>query len=101
MKAAISAAFIVSTVAAMAEINYFEPEIAKAAVEVLEVAGCAVELPHGQLWRGRPLYDFGMLKLARRQLEQILDRRRPEIRDGVEIAVARTELHRRLPRPSC
>jgi hypothetical protein len=50
-------------------------------------AGCAVELPRGQHWRGRPLYDFGMLKLARRQLEQILDRRRPEIRDGVEIAV--------------
>ena len=65
--------------------NYFEPEIAKAAVEVLEAAGCSVELPRGHLCCGRPLYDFGMLKLARRQLEQILERLRPEIRDGVDV----------------
>jgi Fe-S oxidoreductase len=65
--------------------NFFEPGIAKAAVEVLEAAGCSVQLPRGHLCCGRPLYDFGMLKLARRQLEQILDRLRPEIRAGVEI----------------
>jgi Fe-S oxidoreductase len=85
--------------------NYFEPSIAKAAVEVLEAAGCSVELPRGALCCGRPLYDFGMLKLARRQLEQIVDRLRPEIRDGVEIVglepscvdVFRDELVNMLP----
>src|SRR6185312_3586221 len=65
--------------------NYFEPDVGKAAVEVLEAAGCSVELPSGHLCCGRPLYDFGMLGRARRQLEQILERLRPQIRDGVEL----------------
>ena len=85
--------------------NYFEPDVAKAAVEVLEAAGCAVELPRGHLCCGRPLYDFGMLKLARRQLEQILERMRPEIRAGVDVVglepscvdVFRDELLNMLP----
>jgi Fe-S oxidoreductase len=85
--------------------NYFEPEIAKAAVEVLEAAGCSVELPRGALCCGRPLYDFGMLTQARRQLEQIVERLRPEIREGVEIVglepscveVFRDELPNMLP----
>ena len=85
--------------------NYFEPEVAKAAVEVLEAAGCSIELPRGHVCCGRPLYDFGMLKLARRQLEQILERLRPEIRAGVEIVglepscveVFRDELLNMLP----
>ena len=85
--------------------NYFEPEIAKAAVEVLEAAGCSIELPRGNLCCGRPLYDFGMLKLARRQLEQTLDALRHEIREGVEIVglepscvdVFRDELLNMLP----
>jgi FAD/FMN-containing dehydrogenase/Fe-S oxidoreductase len=85
--------------------NYFDPEVGQAAVEVLEAAGCSVELPRGALCCGRPLYDFGMLKLARRRLEQILDRLRPEIRAGVEIVglepscvdVFRDELVNMLP----
>ena len=85
--------------------NYFEPEIARAAVDVLEAAGCSVELPRGAVCCGRPLYDFGMLKLARRQLEQVLDRLRPEIRAGVEVVglepscvdVFRDELVNMLP----
>jgi FAD/FMN-containing dehydrogenase/Fe-S oxidoreductase len=85
--------------------NYFEPDIAKAAVEVLEAAGCAVELPRGHLCCGRPLYDFGMLKLARRQLEQIVDTLRSEIRAGVDVVglepscvdVFRDELLNMLP----
>jgi Fe-S oxidoreductase len=85
--------------------NYFEPDVAKAAVEVLEAAGCSVELPSGRLCCGRPLYDFGMLKLARRQLEQIVERLRREICDGVEIVglepscvdVFRDELLNMLP----
>jgi Fe-S oxidoreductase len=85
--------------------NYFEPEIAKAAVEVLEAAGCSVELPPSGLCCGRPLYDFGMLKLARRHLEQILEQLRPQIREGVELVglepscveVFRDELVNMLP----
>jgi Fe-S oxidoreductase len=85
--------------------NYFEPDIAKAAVEVLEAAGCSVDLPRGAVCCGRPLYDFGMLKLARRQLEQTVELLRPEIRAGVEIVglepsctdVFRDELLNMLP----
>jgi FAD/FMN-containing dehydrogenase/Fe-S oxidoreductase len=65
--------------------NYFEPEIAKAAVEVLEAAGCSVELPRGAVCCGRPLYDFGFLDLARKHLERIVDVLRPEIRAGVDV----------------
>jgi Fe-S oxidoreductase len=72
---------------------------------VLEAAGCSVELPRGVLCCGRPLYDFGMLKLARRQLDRILDVLRPEIREGVELVglepscvdVFRDELLNMLP----
>ena len=65
--------------------NYFHPEVAKAAVEVLEAAGYRIELPRGALCCGRPLYDYGMLKLAKRQLRQILDRMRPEIQEGIPV----------------
>jgi FAD/FMN-containing dehydrogenase/Fe-S oxidoreductase len=85
--------------------NYFEPRIGRAAVEVLETAGCAVELPRGALCCGRPLYDFGMLKIARRRLEEIVERLRPEIRAGVHVVglepscvdVFRDELLNMLP----
>lgn len=80
--------------------NFFQPEIGRAAVEVLEAAGFRVEIPGKVLCCGRPLYDFGMLDLARRQLRQILDALRPEIEAetpvvGLEpscVAVFRDEL---------
>ncbi len=65
--------------------NYFQPEVARAAVEVLEDAGFRVELPRGSLCCGRPLYDYGMLTLAKRQLRQILERMRPEIEAGIPV----------------
>ena len=65
--------------------NYFHPEIPKAAVEVLEAAGCAVRIPPRPLCCGRPLYDWGMLDLAARQLRQILDTLRDDIAAGVPI----------------
>jgi FAD/FMN-containing dehydrogenase/Fe-S oxidoreductase len=65
--------------------NHFQPEIARAAVEVLEDAGCRVTIPERALCCGRPLYEFGMLDLAKRQLRQILDELRPQIRRGVKI----------------
>ncbi|HSF38745.1 MAG TPA: FAD-binding and (Fe-S)-binding domain-containing protein [Thermoanaerobaculia bacterium] len=85
--------------------NFFQPEIAKAAVEVLEAAGLRVGIPRRVLCCGRPLYDFGMLDLARRQLRQILDSLRPEIEAGIPlvglepscVAVFRDELVNLFP----
>jgi len=48
--------------------NYFLPETAQAAVEVLEHAGCEVVVPEPHLCCGRPLYDYGFLKMARSYL---------------------------------
>ncbi len=67
--------------------NYFEPQIAEAAVEVLEDAGLKVAVPSTPYCCGRPLYDFGMLDAARRLLRQILDGLRPEIRAGLPVIV--------------
>jgi FAD/FMN-containing dehydrogenase/Fe-S oxidoreductase len=85
--------------------NFFEPRVGIAAVEVLEAAGCGVELPRKILCCGRPLYDFGLLGPAQRLLRQILDTLRHEIRAGVPIiglepscvAVFRDELPNLLP----
>ena len=65
--------------------NHFYPETTKAAVEVLEDAGYRVEVPDRHLCCGRPLYDFGMLSLAKYQLRQILGTLQPYIREGVPI----------------
>lgn len=65
--------------------NHFHPETLQAAVEVLEDAGCEVMLPPRQICCGRPLYDYGMLGLAKRQLRAILDTLRPFIREGVPV----------------
>jgi Fe-S oxidoreductase len=63
--------------------NHFHPTTAQAAVEVLEAAGFQVVIPSTSLCCGRPLYDYGMLGLARKLLVQILDNLRPQIRAGV------------------
>lgn len=65
--------------------NFFQPEVGRAAVEVLEAAGFEVALPPRILCCGRPLYDHGMLDLARRQLVQIVAALRTEIRAGVPL----------------
>jgi FAD/FMN-containing dehydrogenase/Fe-S oxidoreductase len=65
--------------------NFFQPEIAEAAVAVLEAAGHRVAIPRRVLCCGRPLYDFGMLDLARRQLRQILAVLGPEIAAGLPV----------------
>ena len=67
--------------------NYFHPETAAAAVDVLEAAGFGVRLPSQLLCCGRPLYDFGMLERAKRVLQQILNVLAPEITSGVPIVV--------------
>jgi Fe-S oxidoreductase len=65
--------------------NYFLPHTARAATTVLEALGYTVRIPTRPLCCGRPLYDFGMLDLAKRQLRQILDVLRHEIRAGTPI----------------
>ncbi|MGH7825845.1 MAG: FAD-binding and (Fe-S)-binding domain-containing protein [Candidatus Binatia bacterium] len=85
--------------------NHFNPEIPKAAVKVLSAAGWQVRIPGRSLCCGRPLYDYGMLKLAKRMLRQIIDTLRPEIAAGVPIvflepscaAVIRDELIQLFP----
>ncbi len=67
--------------------DHFQPDVAWAAVEVLEAAGFAVEIPAQILCCGRPLYDHGMLDLARRQLRKILDALGPALREGAPVVV--------------
>jgi Fe-S oxidoreductase len=85
--------------------NYFHPETAKAAVEVLEAAGYQVEVPAQSLCCGRPLYDHGMLTTAEWLLRQILETLQPQITAGIPIvglepsciAVFRDELTNLFP----
>jgi FAD/FMN-containing dehydrogenase/Fe-S oxidoreductase len=65
--------------------NAFHPDVGSATVEVLEAAGFRPVLPSATLCCGRPLYDFGMLSLARRQLRHVLNALRDDIRAGTPI----------------
>jgi FAD/FMN-containing dehydrogenase/Fe-S oxidoreductase len=85
--------------------NLFEPEIGQAAVQVLEAAGFAPELPGQPVCCGRPLYDFGMLALAKRTLRKTLDVLDEPITKGVPVlvlepscaSVFRDELRKLMP----
>jgi FAD/FMN-containing dehydrogenase/Fe-S oxidoreductase len=85
--------------------DHFHPEVAIAATEVLAAAGFEVVVPERSMCCGRPLYDYGMLRLARRLLHQVLDGLRDEIRAGTPVvalepscgAVFRNELLNMLP----
>ncbi|HET7566182.1 MAG TPA: heterodisulfide reductase-related iron-sulfur binding cluster, partial [Gemmatimonadaceae bacterium] len=65
--------------------NFFYPATLAAALEVLEDAGFQVIVPEQSLCCGRPLYDFGMLPQAKRQLQQILRVLEPEIAAGTPL----------------
>jgi Fe-S oxidoreductase len=65
--------------------NYFSPGIGKDAVAVLEAAGFRVVLPDKPLCCGRPLYDYGMLTLARRYLRRVLAELGPLLSAGVPV----------------
>jgi len=85
--------------------DHFHPATAHAAVEVLEAAGYHVHVPATSLCCGRPLYDWDMLRLAKRLLRQTLAELGPQIRAGVPLvglepsclAVFRDELCDLLP----
>jgi Fe-S oxidoreductase len=86
--------------------DYFAPDIGKAAVRVLERAGWDVRLPPEGLCCGRPLYDYGFLDDAKRQLTEILSGLKTVIDEQVPIvglepscvAVFRDELGNLFPR---
>jgi FAD/FMN-containing dehydrogenase/Fe-S oxidoreductase len=67
--------------------NYFHPETAIAAVEVLEATGYRVTVPEDNVCCGRPLYDFGMLDRAKGLLRRTLSQLNREIADGVPVVV--------------
>jgi FAD/FMN-containing dehydrogenase/Fe-S oxidoreductase len=67
--------------------NYFEPEVGAAAVAVLESAGFRPVLPGRPLCCGRPLYDYGMLSLAKAYLRRVLGELRPSLQQGLPVVV--------------
>jgi Fe-S oxidoreductase len=85
--------------------NHFHPETAVAALQLLEGAGFDVTVPGGFVCCGRPLYDYGLLHLARRVLLDALAHIREDLRAGVPVivlepscaAVFRDELVNLLP----
>jgi FAD/FMN-containing dehydrogenase/Fe-S oxidoreductase len=85
--------------------NYFFPETAQAATEVLENAGFQVEVPQGHLCCGRPLYDYGMLDTAKIYLRRVMSALQPQIEAGMPMVVLepscasvfRDELHNLFP----
>ncbi len=86
--------------------NYFFPETGLAAAEVLENAGFNVEVPKQHVCCGRPLYDYGMLDMAKKYLERTMQQFRPQIEAGTPFVVLepscasvfRDELHNLFPR---
>jgi Fe-S oxidoreductase len=65
--------------------NFFRPQTAVAAVQVLEKAGWRVTIPPRSLCCGRPLYDWGMLDAADYLLRQLLGTLAPGLARGVPI----------------
>jgi FAD/FMN-containing dehydrogenase/Fe-S oxidoreductase len=86
--------------------NHFHPHTAINAVRAIERAGFQVIVPRKPLCCGRPLYDYGMLDLAKQWLRDIMRTLEPEIQAGTPIvalepscaAVFRDELGQMFPR---
>ncbi len=67
--------------------NHFHPDVAIAAVEVLEDAGFCVQVPMQNMCCGRPLYDYGFLGMARRWWIDNLEKLRPYYTAGTAVVV--------------
>ena len=67
--------------------NYFHPEVAQAAVTVLERAGFQVEVPGKPLCCGLTWISTGQLGMAGRMLRRTIRTLRPELRAGVPVVV--------------
>jgi FAD/FMN-containing dehydrogenase/Fe-S oxidoreductase len=85
--------------------DYFYPETLKSALQVLERLGYRVIVPHGRVPALRPLIDFGMLALTKRQIPALLQHLRPYLTEGIPVvglepstvAVLRDEMPNLLP----
>jgi Fe-S oxidoreductase len=67
--------------------NFYHPDVAQAAVEVLEDAGFHVNVPMQDVCCGRPLYDYGFLDTAERWLSDLLHKLQPHIQAGTPMVV--------------
>lgn len=67
--------------------NHFHPQVAHAAVRVLQHAGYRVRIPDRPLCCGRPLYEFGLLDAARRYLRRTLAVLDTDLRAGTPVVV--------------
>jgi len=65
--------------------NFYDPDVAIAGTGVLESAGFHVIIPPAQICCGRPLYDQGMLDLAKQRLEEAMGVLGPYAERGVPI----------------
>jgi Fe-S oxidoreductase/FAD/FMN-containing dehydrogenase len=65
--------------------NFFRPDTAIAATEVLERLGYEVTVPRRPLCCGRPLYDWGMLDVAKELWREVLDSLKEEIAAGTPV----------------
>jgi len=67
--------------------DFFQPDVAIAATQVLQDAGFRVEVPRGDVCCGRPLYDYGFLGLAQQRWIRTLDVLQPYCEAGVPMVV--------------
>jgi Fe-S oxidoreductase/FAD/FMN-containing dehydrogenase len=65
--------------------TYFTPEVAIAAVEVLEDLGYEVVVPASRVCCGRPFFDYGFLPLAQSYFRSAIATMEPFLRDGTPI----------------
>jgi Fe-S oxidoreductase len=68
--------------------NYFHPHVLSSLQESLERLGYKVSIPEKNLCCGRPLYDYGMLTLAKKMLVKVLHSLKEEIETGTPIIFA-------------
>lgn len=68
-------------------VNNFEPEVARAAVAVLESAGFAVEVPRRTVCCGLTWISTGQLATAKRVLRRTLSTLSPVLRAGIPVVV--------------
>jgi len=67
--------------------DFFRPQTGLAAADLLEQAGCRVEMPRERICCGRPYYDVGLLGPARAALERVLTVLAPALEAGTPIVV--------------
>ncbi|HVX84888.1 MAG TPA: FAD-binding and (Fe-S)-binding domain-containing protein [Phycisphaerae bacterium] len=67
--------------------DYYKPETAKAAVEVLEDAGFHVHVPMADMCCGRPLYDYGFVPTAKRWARDFMAKLQRPMEAGLPMVV--------------